>query len=411
MAKRRVFTVERSQSLLARARKVEALIDARPGLFFTGVERLGGYPLFVERASGPFLWDIDGNKYLDFILGYGSVILGHSHPTVSKAVRRQAQRLGGNPTLLNLQHVELAEKIVALNPSVESVTFLKTGSDATDAAIRLARAVTGRKHVLHWGLHGWHDWCAPVPTGVLEATTRHTTALRYNDLDHAKSLLTRLGSDVACVMVLPYEIDCPAPGYLTGLRELCRQHGALFILDEIRSGFRISLGGAQAHFGVEADLVTYGKAMANGYAISALAGRKAYMKDVLSLGLTVTYFRMPDAMAAANATIDELVRADVPGRLARLGSRLMAGLDRVANEAGVPASSIGLPWTPFLQFSYSSSSDCERALRMFCNGMLSRGVLLSPSHHWFVCSSMDEADIDRTIEISREVFADLRRFF
>ncbi len=405
------FSLRSSQSLLARARKVEALIDARPGLFFTGVERIGGYPVFVERASGPYIWDVDGNQYIDFILGYGSVVLGHSHPAVARAVSEEARRLGANPTLLNVQHVELAEKVVSLNPGVESVTFLKTGSDATDAAVRLARAVTGRSYVLRWGMNGWHDWCAPVSTGVLTSTSRHTLPLSYNDLDQAKSLFSQHESDVACVILMPYEIEYPEPGYLEGLRDLCRQHGAVFILDEIRSGFRISLGGAQAYFGIEADLVTYGKALANGYAISALAGRKMYMKHILSVGLTVTYYRMPDAMAAANATIDELIRIDGPRRLEALGRALMRGLDNAANEAGVPAHSKGLPWTPFIQFAYESQSRSERALRLFCNGMLSRGVLLSPSHHWFLCTSMSEKDIERTLEMAREVFSEVRRAF
>jgi glutamate-1-semialdehyde 2,1-aminomutase len=153
----------RSRSLLARARAADAMIDARPDLFFTGVGRLGGFPLFVRRAAGPYLWDVDANRYLDLLLGYGSVVLGHAHPAVERAVGRQRRALGGNPTLLSAAQVELAERLVSLCPGVEAVTFLKTASDATDAAVRLARAVTGRELVLRRpGRQPCGDASAPV---------------------------------------------------------------------------------------------------------------------------------------------------------------------------------------------------------------------------------------------------------
>lgn len=402
------YSVETSRRLVDRARKVEALIDAKPSLFFAGVERIGGYPLFVDRASGPYIWDVDGNQYIDFVLGYGSVVLGHAHPEVTRAVIEQTHQRGGNPTLLSVEQIELAERLVAQCPGVDSVTFLKTGSDATDAAIRLARAVTSRRYVFRWGMNGWHDWCAPNPAGVLDTSSQYSLQLKYNDLEYAEALFKKHGRDVACVILMPYELERPAPGFLEGLKRLCQQHEALFILDEIRSGFRISLGGAQAYFGIEADLVTYGKALANGYAISVLAGRAEYMKRILSLGLTVTYYRMPDAMAAGIATIDELIRISGPRRLEALGLAFMRGLDEAALAADVPARSIGLPWTPFIKFGYRSQTQCERALHLFCNGMLSRGILLSPAHHWFLCTSMSERDIEKAVNAAREVFFEIR---
>jgi glutamate-1-semialdehyde 2,1-aminomutase len=401
----------RSKEMLARARKVEALIDARPALFFGGVERIGGYPIFVDRASGPYLWDVDGNRYLDFVLGYGSVILGHAHPCVAQAVGEELLQRGGNPTLPSLKQVELAEKLVSLCPGVDLVTFLKTGSDATSAATRLARAVTGRKYILRWGMNGWHDWCSNASAGILEDIKAYTLSLRYNDLEYAESLFRVYGDNIACVILMPYELEAPRLGFLEGLRKLCSSYGALFILDEIRSGFRMSMGGAQAYFGIAADLVTYGKALANGYAISALAGRREYMKQILSIGLTVTYYRTPSAMAAGVATIEELGKSDGPQRLEKLGATLMTGLTQAAIRAGVPANSIGLPWTPFIKFGYSSEAHCERALRLFCNAMLSRGILLSPAHHWFVCTSMTDHDIATTIDAASDSFEEIRRLF
>jgi len=396
-----------SQVQLERAIGVEALLEARPNTVFGAAQHIGGSPLFVAQAKGAYLWDIDGNRYLDFMLGYGSVVLGHADAEVSRSVIAETLALGANPTLLNLNHIALAERLVANCPGVQRVTFMKTGSDATDAAIRLARAVTRRRYVLRWGMNGWHDWCAPVSTGVLESSCVHTLQLRYNDLDHARELFAQCDGDVACAILMPYELEAPGPGYLSGLRELCHANGALFILDEIRSGFRIAIGGAQALFGIEADLVTYGKALGNGYAISALGGRADIMAHVAELGLTVTYFRGPESMAAAVATIDELLRQDGPGKIESLGRLLISGLNGAARATGIPAECIGLPWTPFLRFNYRTIAQSDRALRMFCNGMQRRGILLSSVHHWFLCTSMSISDITFAIEAAHEVFFEM----
>jgi glutamate-1-semialdehyde 2,1-aminomutase len=401
------YSVRRSSALLKRIRKSEALIDARPGLYFTGYERIGGYPVFVERAKGAKLRDVDGNIYTDYLLGFGSVVLGHAHPEVNRAVIAALQR-GVNPSLIDLAHLDLAERVVELVPAADCVTFLKTGSDAVDAAVRLARAVTGRARVINYGYHGWHDWCS-TSSGVPEAAKALLQSFRYNDLAHAEALFAAYPEEIACIVMMPYEIDPPAPGYLNALKELAHRNGALFILDEVRSGFRIGLGGAQAHFNVSADLSAFGKAMANGHAISALAGRRAIMGKILQLGLTVTYFRSPDAMAAALATLKVLERDNVPERLARLGARLMSGLDEAAHQAGVPAHSIGLAATPFIEFEHEHKADRDRAMRLFCNAMLSRGHLMTPAHHWFICAQMSDADIDHTVRAAGEAFAFVRR--
>jgi glutamate-1-semialdehyde 2,1-aminomutase len=394
--------------MLKRLRKVDALARARPGMFFTGYERIGGYPVFVERAAGPYLWDADGNRYIDYLLGYGSVILGHADPVVAAAVTR-AVETGVNPTLLCPSQLALAEKLVCISPCAELVTFLKTGSDAVSAAVRLARAVTGKTHVLQWGHHGWHDWYALCSPGVLPDTKARTHPLAYNDLADAERLFTHLAGDVAAVVMMPYEIEMPGPGYLESLRQLAHQHGALFVLDEIRSGFRIALGGAQEYFGVVPDLATFSKGLSNGHAISVLAGRERYMQRILDVRLTVTYYRSTDAMAAALATIAELEANDGPARLAALGERLMTGINDAAVRAGVPATAIGFPATPFLEFGYESKAARERAMRRFCNGMLTRGVLLTPAHHWFLCTSMDESDVDYTVEAAADAFGEMAR--
>ena len=395
----------RSSALLKRLRQSEALLAARPGMYFTGYERIGGNPVFIDRAEGARLRDVDGNIYTDYLLGFGSVVLGHGHPEVNRAVVAALGR-GVNPTLLDVAHLDLAERIVGLVPSADLVTFLKTGSDAVDAAVRLARAVTGRSHVLHYGHHGWHDWCSASP-GVPDAARSLLHRFAYNDLAGACALFDAHPGEIACVVMMPYELEPPQPGYLQAMKQLTHRNGALFILDEVRSGFRIGLGGAQGAFGVAPDISAFGKAMANGHAISALAGRREIMTRILELGLTVTYFRSPDAMAASLATLSILEREDVPARLKRLGRRLMDGLDQAALKARVPARSVGLEATPFLRFGHGREAERDRALRLFCNGMLARGHLMTPAHHWFLCAAMTEDDIDRTVRAAERTLADV----
>jgi len=414
MKKLTADSLKKSQSLLRRAQQSEALIHARPELFYTGSSRIGGYPLFVERASGSYIWDVDGNSYLDFLLGYGSVILGHAHKCVTDSVIEVYQRCGSNPTLLSMEHIKLAERLTSTLPNIDRVTFFKTGSDATDAAARLARAYTGKPFLLRWGMNGWHDWCAPVKDGVLEESSRYTIDLDYGDLDQVNLLFETHRDQIAAVILMPYDNLCVGPKYLQGLRRICDEHNALLVLDEIRSGFRISMGGAQKFFDVKADLVTYGKALSNGHALSALGGRGEIMDHILRLGLTITYFRTPAAMAAAIATINVLEKENGPDRLNQLGQKLLTGLSGIIRETGIQAETNGYPSTPSIEFRYESPFLNDRALRMFCNGMLVRGILLPPNHHWFLCLAMTETDIDFFLEnagdVLREMISDLNTF-
>ncbi len=399
-----------SQKLLARARKVEALIAARPNLFFPHGEPMNGYPLFVKHAKGAYIWDADSNKLIDFLLGYGSVILGHADPAVIHAVCHQLETLGPNPTLLNQNHVALAEKIVA-HCNVDCVTFLKTGSDATDAAVRLARAVTGKKYVLKWGLAGWHDWCASERSGVLAEVWPYTREFEFNNGHSLETLFKELRGEIACVIMMPYEWDAPEPEFIQQAKALCQSHGALFILDEVRSGFRVAIGGAQELFGISADLVAYGKALANGHAISALGGKREYMQHILKLGLTLTYYRMPDAMAAGVATIDALIERNAPHMIRERGTELQAGLKSAAGATGTSVRVGGLPWTPYLRFDFRTERDNRNAMNYFCNAMLVRGVLIPARHHWFICSSTSADDIKYVVGAAEEVFREMRGKF
>ena len=387
----------RSKEYLKEAREFEALIDARPALFFTGYESVYGYPKFISRADGSYIWDVDGNRYIDLLLGYGSVILGHANRRVSDAVVDALRCTGANPTLPSINQIELARRINALVPNAERVTFLKTGSDAVSAAVRLARAVTGKRHVLHWGMHGWHDWCASRASGVLTEVKAYLHKLRYGDVAQIKDFFERFRDDVSCIVMMPYELEPPPRGYFQEIRDLCNQYGALLVLDEVRSGFRVSLGGAQEKFGIDADLIAFAKAMANGHPISALAGKKIWMSQILKLRLTLTYYRGPLEISAALATINELTRIDGPKRLSKIGASIIEGAQRAIDTTGLPAAAGGENATPALTFLYSDEKENEKAKRIFCHSMLRSGVFVNPNHHWFLSTGLSNDDIAHVI--------------
>ena len=278
-----------SQLLLDHAKAMEPTILARPGILAGHPASCVEHPVFAESATGAFVYDVDGNKYLDFVLAFGSVVLGHCDPDVDEAVVREIRR-GVSPSLLTRTQVRLAELFTETVPGAEMVTFLRSGSDGTTAAVRLARAITGRRNVVRWGYQGWHDWCAPRLAGIPDQIRQLTARIEYNDLHGLEAALLERRDDVACVIMMPLEVELPAEGYLQGVRDLCRQHGALFVLDEVRSGFRLDLGGAQAHYGVRADLTVFSKAMANGYAISAVAGPARLMQQVANVSMSSVFF-------------------------------------------------------------------------------------------------------------------------
>jgi len=279
--------------------------------------------------------------------------------------------------------------------------LMKTGSDASTGAVRLARLFTGRQRVVRWGYNGWHDWSTPRPAGVPPATREIVHTFPYNDLDAVKRLFERYGFDIACVFMMPFELEAPQPGFLEGVRDIAHAHGALFILDEMRSGFRFALGGAQEFLKLRADLVTLSKAMANGYAISCIAGRADILKGVADTKMTATYFSSSEAMAAALCTIRTMQAERVVERIWTLGRRLVSGLtDAVARE-GQAASVRGFPPCPFLEFDRMDDRENQRAKEIFFAETAREGLFLHPSHHWYVCAAHTEIDVDETIAICR----------
>lgn len=388
---------KKSEDWIVRAKNSEALIGERPSLFLTGYEPVKGAPKFIQSAQGCRLTDVDGNNFVDLIMGYGSVILGHANPIVQESVYT-ALTNGANPTLLSEVHVILAEKIQAIVPNAERVTFLKTGSDAVSAAVRLARVITGRKYILKCGMHGWHDWCCFESPGVLQETKNYTIGFNYGDIEHLRDLLNLHKNDVACIVMMPYSDELPKLDYLQEVRRLCTQYDVLFVLDEVRSGFRVALGGAQQYFKVDADLVAFSKAMANGYPISALAGKASYMSHILDLNLTFTFYRDPIPMSAALATINELERGSALKKLVDIGKTLKSHIHCSANKNSIPTVLTGHEATPTLKFGFSEEKTNKHAMRAFCSSMIGEGVLVHPLHHWFLSSSIDDDDLSKILE-------------
>ena len=391
----------RSQELFARAQEIIAggtTLGKAPSTLIPGE-----YPIYAARGRGAHLWDIDGHCFLDWILAYGIIILGYCDPDVDRAAIREIEEGFAFPLTRPVQN-ELAELLVEVIPCAEMVHFFKTGSDATTAAVRLARIVTGRDKVVRWGYNGWHDWCCIREAGIPRKVREDVLTFRYNDLNSLEDVLSQNRDQVACVLMMPLEIEPPQPGFLAGAKALAHDHGALFILDEMRSGFHLALGGAQEYYGVTPDLATFSKAMSNGYAISVLAGRRELMRRLTETYISSTFFTNSIAMAAAVATIQKLRREQVIPHLWQIGQKLMDGLDRLIQETGVEAHTAGVPPMPFLVFRYADPEVRETARYLFYRETARRGVLLHPNHHWFVCAAHTEQDVAHTLEVCADAF-------
>lgn len=365
----------------------------------------GVSPYFVQRGKGSRVWDIDGNEYIDFINGLAAVTLGYSDPDVTAAVRAQLD----DGVIFSLPHpleTEIAERIVDMVPCAEMVRFGKNGSDATAGAIRLARAFTDRDHVAVCGYHGWQDWYIGSTArnrGVPKATRALTHAFAYNDLASLESVFRKHPGGFAAVILEPMNVADPTPGFLQGVKDLAHRHRALLVFDETITGFRFSNGGAQELFGVTPDLATFGKGIANGYALSAVAGRADVMKLMEEVFFSFTMGGETLSLAAAKATLDKLRREPVTAKLAALGR---AALGRTAavirdNNLGDVITVSGHPSWGFLNIRDAGGYTSFEIKTLFLQETFARGVLTLGTHN--VSYAHSEADVDRLIDVYREV--------
>ena len=367
----------------------------------------GACPVFLARGKGSHVWDVDGNEYIDYPTSLGPIILGYGDADVAKAVLRQVKE----GPLFSLPHpleVETAELLTELIPCAEMVRFGKNGSDATSGAVRAARAYTGRELVACCGYHGWQDWFIGTTTrsqGVPEAVKKLTLTFAYNDLSSLERIFARHPGKVAAVILEPIGVVEPKEGFLEGVAALARKNGAVLIFDEIVTGFRVDLGGAQKYFGVTPDLACFGKAMANGYPIAAVAGRRELMKVFDEIFFSFTYGGETASLAAAKATMLKLRDRKVIPFLWRQGAKLRDGYNRLARSLGLAANTECLGLAPHTVITYKDDSGRDSlAVRSLLQQELARrGVLFLVGFN--VGFSHSDRDVERTLAALEEALA------
>ena len=401
---------------------------------FKGV---GGDPLFIDRAEGAYIYDPEGTAYIDYVGSWGPMILGHTHPRVIEAVAEVIKKglSFGAPTELETQ---MADKVCELVPSMDLVRMVSSGTEATMSAIRLARGYTGRDKIVKFEgcYHGHSDSLLvkagsgaltlgePSSPGVPAALAEHTMTLDYNDLEQVQQAFAAYGDQIACIIVEPVagNMNCipPQPGFLQGLREVCDQHGAVLIFDEVMTGFRVALGGVQGLYGVRPDLTTLGKVIGGGMPVGAFGGKRQIMEKIAPLGPVYqagTLSGNPVAMTAGLTTLQLISAPDFFDQLTARTKQLAEGLRAAAANAGVPLTTnqVGAMFGVFFtdadevtNFAQSTACDQEQ-FRRFFHAMLKRGVYLAPSafEAGFVSAAHSQAEIDTTLQAAEGAFAEI----
>lgn len=367
----------------------------------------GEYPIFIDRGYGGHIVDVDGNDYIDMLCAYGPIIMGYDEPEINDAVKAQMDK-GFCFSLVQPIQNELEQRLIDLIPSAERVILVKTGSDATSVAVRIARGYTERDTILRCGYHGWHDWAVEVAGGVPQAVSDLTVEFPYGDLAALEATLTEHAGEVAGIIITPVghplakPVTAPPPGYLEGVRALADEHHVVLIFDEIRTGFRVALGGAQERYGVTPDLSTFGKAMANGYPISAVVGKNEFMSVTESkVFISSTFFPNSLEMAAALKCLEILERDKILDQVWDTGTWFLEELARIVGASRVPASVSGIPPMPFMLFDKVDALVKERRV-MFYTETIRRGLFIQPYHHWYISARHTKADLDRALETITE---------
>jgi len=372
----------------------------------------GVAPKFVKRGKGAHVWDVDGNEYVDFQMGIGPLSLGYCYEAVDRAICAQLAD-GITFSQMHPLEVEVAELLREVVPNAESVRYSKTGCDATTAAVRLARAFTGRNKVLCCGYHGWHDWYIGVTDrdrGIPQATKDLTYTFNYNDI---QGVIDSLDDDTACVILEPIVFEAPKDDFLKKLRDVCTKNGTLLIFDEMWTGFRLALGGAQQYFDVRADLACFSKAVANGMPISMLTGRRDVMelldKDVFFF---TTFGGEALSLAAAKATIHELRSKNVPAYLAAQGKKLREGYNEIARALKMPYTACsGFDCRTIVTFADAAASGGKSSSPLEMKSLvqqelIKRGVLWGGFHN--MSFSHSDADVAHTLAAYEEVLPILK---
>jgi glutamate-1-semialdehyde 2,1-aminomutase len=367
------------------------------------------YPLFGSRAKGSKFWDVDGNEFIDYMCAYGPMILGYAHPAVEEAYQAQMREADSN-TIASPRMVELAEYLVDTVPIADWAFFAKNGADMTNYAVMVARAATGRKKIvaIGGGYHGTSAWMqAPGHHGLIEDDHANVIRIPWNDFEALERVVAEHDGDVAGFISSPYhhpvfqDNALPADGYWQKVEKLLRKKGIVFIVDDVRCGFRLHGGGSNEYFGFKPDLICFCKAIGNGYPISAMVGTEAIKNDVAKVFHTGSYWYSAGPMAAALACLKELKRIDAPKILRDVGTKLLDGLVDLATSHGYTLKVTGEPSMPYLRITDDETLMVQQA---FCGECTKRGAFFTSHHNWFVSTAHTDEDIQRTLDIADESF-------
>lgn len=407
------YNYPNSQALFARAAKV---IPCGVYGHFSPAPcvPVDAYPFFAARAQGARIWDVDGNEFVDYMCAYGPMVLGYRNPVVDEAFAAQA-RIADGASMASPKMVELAEYMVDLIPAADWAFFAKNGADVTNYACMIARAATGKRKIIaiNGGYHGSAAWMqGAYHPGVIEEDVAHIVRIPWNDYPALERAIEQNHNDVAGFIATPYhhpvftDNAMPAPGYWQKVEALLRKKGIVFIIDDVRAGFRLHMGGSNEYFGFRPDLIAFCKAIANGYPISALVGNEALKKTAAGVFQTGSYWFSAAPMAAALACLQEMKRIDAPRVMLETGQRLLDGMSKIARSHGYDLNVTGAASMPYLSTADDDNLMFHQAL---CGECTRRGALFTSHHNWFLSTAHTDADLQRTWDILDDAYRALKK--
>ena len=413
--------VPRSMEMYERALELipggTQLISRRPTRYACGVS-----PVYAVRGQGSRIWDVDGFEYIDWVSGIGAIILGYCDPVVDDAVREQISQ-GINFSISHPLELELAEELVGRVPCAEMVRYTKSGGEACAVAIRIARGATGRDKILFCGYHGWHDWYLAAnlstetnlgehlfpgiePIGVPQSLAGTAIPFPYGNLAALGEALDKHRGEVAAVMMEPLRSEAPPEGYLAEVAKLCREQGVVLIFDEVSTGFRYGLNGAQGYVNVTPDMAVFAKSITNGYPLGVVAGSRDIMQAASRMFISSTYWSDAIGLRAALTTLRELESRDVAANLWKFGARLQTAVNEVARDIGAPVECGGLSIYPHLHFQVEDPAMKPKVATLYIQEMAKRGCHGYAS--FYLNAAQGQADLDQTTAALRETLALIR---
>jgi glutamate-1-semialdehyde 2,1-aminomutase len=409
----KLYRFDKSMELFQRAAAV--IPGGIPGHMSPVITVPGSFPYYAERAQGCRYWDVDGNEYIDFMAGYGPIVLGYNDPVVEAAARAQ-HALGSCFNHPTLRSVELAERLTGLISGMHWAAIGRNGSDVTSYAVAIMREHTQRKKIIvaQGAYHGTQSWCRQGVAGLIEEDYAHVHAFRWNDATQLADLAKRHHGEVAGVMLTPHhhpafaDQELPAPGFLADVRRICDENGMLLAIDDVRDGFRLSMHGSHEYFGVRADLSCYCKAIGNGYPVSACCGTNEVKTAASRVFFTGSYYNCAAEIAAATTTLDELVKRKAIDHMMKMGAMLQKGLKELATARGLEVKVSGPPTLPYMRFANETNF---RRMQRFSGEAARRGVFFHPHHNWFMIAAHQEADIRKALDVADACFAIVKKEF